>query len=660
MSNGQPQMAVAFKVVPNPATQKYPYRLKMTDLRVDRTVQANFELDLDKLKQLFKGSDPHKYGEYLYHQVFRQSVNDLGQAGKILERWREMLNQAQNEGSDGLTVKLEIETTLPDLQALAWEYLFDSESALALGADQRVIFSRDVDVDAPSREPIAGSPHVLVAIVSPSQAALDQLAQQCEQMDPQCQIKLEQIPVKDEVDRLTKLFKTLRPGLLYTIQSWPQAGAENSARDEIVQALDGGPFHVLHLSCHGVILKNRAYLVLTKADGQVDLVPEDEFADLFKGRPHLRLVLLDACQSAQQSQEGTYSGLAPKLMWQVPAAIGMQRTWYTGVADDRFSRAFYGELCRRGYVDRALQLARKDLRNWRPDRWDWGTPVLYLRLNRGQLFQPQGEAASPQPPPQPQVERVETMRSGGKGLYFGPGAKLKNVEITGRVAGGNIVDGQGIPDDMAKAKPGVGIHFEGAEVEDLKLHGEFAGGHIYRQALAKQASESFGKSEQMRAIRERLAYYNERLNELKAQAEHTEASDGASVQTVGATLKSALEQERLIRLRQFLATRFNAGELRTLCFDMGLDYDDLPGEGKADKARELVGFCERHDKLVKLVETGQRLRSDVPWSDILTREPQAQPTPQSVPPKRLSDLQKLQEELRDIQDEIAELQNMLS
>jgi len=73
------------------------------------------------------------------------------------------------------------------------------------------------------------------------------------------------------------------------------------------------------------------------------------------------------------------------------------------------------------------------------------------------------------------------------------------------------------------------------------------------------------------------------------------------------------QQEYLTQLRELLAVRFSAGELRTLCFDMGVDYDDLPGEGKADKARELVGFCERHDELVKLVETGKRLRPDVAW-----------------------------------------------
>ena len=84
------------------------------------------------------------------------------------------------------------------------------------------------------------------------------------------------------------------------------------------------------------------------------------------------------------------------------------------------------------------------------------------------------------------------------------------------------------------------------------------------------------------------------------------------------------QQEYLTQLRELLARRFSAGELRTLCFDMGVDYDDLPGEGKADKARELVSFCDRHDTVAKLVETGKRLRPDVPW--------QSAPNPKAVAP----------------------------
>ena len=46
-----------------------------------------------------------------------------------------------------------------------------------------------------------------------------------------------------------------------------------------------------------------------------------------------------------------------------------------------------------------------------------------------------------------------------------------------------------------------------------------------------------------------------------------------------------------------LLIRFNIGELKTLCFQLGIDYEVLEGEGKANKATgwqvlSITRFCE--------------------------------------------------------------------
>jgi hypothetical protein len=64
----------------------------------------------------------------------------------------------------------------------------------------------------------------------------------------------------------------------------------------------------------------------------------------------------------------------------------------------------------------------------------------------------------------------------------------------------------------------------------------------------------------------------------------------------------------MLSLRDIIVTYFSDSELRDLCFDLGIDYESLPGEGKAAKARELVSYCQRHGRLAELEAACRRLR----------------------------------------------------
>jgi hypothetical protein len=61
-------------------------------------------------------------------------------------------------------------------------------------------------------------------------------------------------------------------------------------------------------------------------------------------------------------------------------------------------------------------------------------------------------------------------------------------------------------------------------------------------------------------------------------------------------------------LRLILSRYFNLEELRNICLDIGVDYDDLGGEGKSGKARELVLAVQRHGRLAALELIVRRLR----------------------------------------------------
>jgi hypothetical protein len=63
------------------------------------------------------------------------------------------------------------------------------------------------------------------------------------------------------------------------------------------------------------------------------------------------------------------------------------------------------------------------------------------------------------------------------------------------------------------------------------------------------------------------------------------------------------EVERVTVLK-ILRESFNHSELSDLCLGLGVDYDDLSGSSKADKARELLLYCERRglgDRLVRAI-----------------------------------------------------------
>lgn len=66
-------------------------------------------------------------------------------------------------------------------------------------------------------------------------------------------------------------------------------------------------------------------------------------------------------------------------------------------------------------------------------------------------------------------------------------------------------------------------------------------------------------------------------------------------------------------LRHVLEQYFNESELHTLCFNLGIDYEQLSGTNKSDKARELVTYAERHGRLSELEMRCRALRPNAEW-----------------------------------------------
>ena len=67
----------------------------------------------------------------------------------------------------------------------------------------------------------------------------------------------------------------------------------------------------------------------------------------------------------------------------------------------------------------------------------------------------------------------------------------------------------------------------------------------------------------------------------------------------------------LARIRHILVDSFDLDELRTLCFDLGMDFESLPGHSKPAKAREMVNYWRNRHDLTKLTEAIRYERGDI-------------------------------------------------
>jgi hypothetical protein len=56
------------------------------------------------------------------------------------------------------------------------------------------------------------------------------------------------------------------------------------------------------------------------------------------------------------------------------------------------------------------------------------------------------------------------------------------------------------------------------------------------------------------------------------------------------------------RLHQSIVSCYDLEDLRTLCFTLDVEYDDLRGETRSDKARELIRYMRRQGRLDELLE----------------------------------------------------------
>jgi outer membrane protein assembly factor BamB len=279
--------------------------------------------------------------------------------GKVGEVYRASYADARAAGR-GLRITLSL-TDTPELLQVPWEYLYDPPGFLAISSWTPIV--RYLDLPKPRRPLEVALPIRILGVVS---APLD----------------AKPIDVGLERHKVETALATLMARGAIAID-W----LEEASLAALQRQLRKADYHVFHYIGHG------GYD--TKADDGV-LLFEDEQG---RGRPvtgvqlgtilgdevSLRLAVLNSCEGGRTSLQDPFSGVASSLVqWEVPAVIGMQFE-ITDRAAILFATEFYAALADGLSVDTAVAEGRRAIYADHNDI-EWGTPVLFMRVADGRLF----------------------------------------------------------------------------------------------------------------------------------------------------------------------------------------------------------------------------------------------------------------------------------
>ena len=322
-----------------------------TDVRLGAKQQALVTIDFPALDEMLLTGDFLEYGKTLTQSFF---------ADEVLHTAFAQVRATAQRAEAALRIRLAIGASATELYALRWETLLDPQTAQSLATDHTVYFSRYLSsMDwRPVRLRARGELLALAAIAAPSGLEPYKLA---------------------SVDREKEL-ATIHS----SIGAIKLQALEHSTLNGIIAALTVAPIDILYLVAHGTLSQNNEPILwLEDEQGQIQRVNGSELVTRLReleNRP--RLVVLVSCQSAGTGSGDVLSALGPRLAEVgIPAVLAMQGNIRMDTIS-KFMPVFFDELQKDGRIDRALNVARGQIR----DLPDWWMPVLFMRLKSGRLW----------------------------------------------------------------------------------------------------------------------------------------------------------------------------------------------------------------------------------------------------------------------------------
>lgn len=289
-------------------------------------------------------------GDSLFKALFRNSVRDLYRTARASADARD----------HGLRVKLAL-TDVPELMTLPWEFLYDDPSFLSISQLTPIVRYLDLPRARPVRE-VEPPLRILALVSSPIDAA-------------ELDVERERANLEEALAELSA------QGAVELV--W----LERATLSALLEELRNGEFHIFHYIGHGAFQSDvqDGVLLLENEDERAHAVSSRRLGAILQDHRSLRLAVLNACEGARTSEDDPFAGVAATLIQQgIPAVIAMQFE-ITDRAAVVFAQHLYDSLAGGLPVDAALAEARKAI--WADDNdVEWATPVLFMRVADGRLF----------------------------------------------------------------------------------------------------------------------------------------------------------------------------------------------------------------------------------------------------------------------------------
>lgn len=159
--------------------------------------------------------------------------------------------------------------------------------------------------------------------------------------------------------------------------------------ERLIEVLLPNRTHILHFIGHGAFDEDNkeGVLVMEDADGKAVRIDSERLRVLVQGKSRLRLVVLNSCLGTEGDDIQPFSSMAAGLVRSgIPAVIAMQFE-ISDKAAGEIAHTFYKSLAFNLPVDAALTEARRAIFLSDRNSLEWATPILYMQVPDGQLFQ---------------------------------------------------------------------------------------------------------------------------------------------------------------------------------------------------------------------------------------------------------------------------------